>query len=266
MSAKPAHLAPRYGAQFGDRSVAAAYRTRPPYPEEVFALVESLLPEPRASRLLELGCGSGDLTLGLAPRVGAIDAVEISAAMLEVARARAGGGVANVRWIESSAEAFAPDSRYALAVAAESLHWMDWDVVLPRLARWLEPGAPLAIVDCRLLEPVPWQDELARLISTHSTNRDFQRLDLVQELTRRGLFRELGRQRTAPVALDQSVDDYVESFHSRNGFSRERMTPASAGEFDGGVRAAVAPWAREDRIAARYSALVVWGRPTSPPA
>jgi hypothetical protein len=91
-------------------------------------------------------------------------------------------------------------------------------------------------------------------------------VDLVEELTRRGLFRELGRRRTAPVALEQSVDDYVESFHSRNGFSRERMTPASAAEFDAGVRAAVAPWARGGRIGARCSALVIWGRPSSPSA
>ena len=86
-------------------------------------------------------------------------------------------------------------------------------------------------------------------------------VDFVAELVQRGLFRELGRRRTASVALEQSVDDYVESFHSRNGFSRERMTLASAAEFDAGVRAAVAPWARGGTIAARYSALVVWGRP-----
>ena len=261
MSDKPAHLAPHYAAQFADRSVVSAYRARPPYPDEVFTLLESLLPAPLSSRVLELGCGSGDLTLGLAPRVQAVDAVEISAPMLEAARARAVGRAANVRWIGSSAEEFQSETCYALVVAAESLHWMDWDVVLPRIGRWLEPNALLAIVDGRLLEGVPWQDELWRLIQTHSTNRDFRPVDFVAELVQRGLFRELGRRRTASVALEQSVDDYVESFHSRNGFSRERMTLASAAEFAAGVRAAVAPWARGDRSAARYSALVVWGRP-----
>jgi len=266
MSDKPAHLAPRYAAQFADRSVVAAYRARPPYPDEVFELLESLLPEPRTSRVLELGCGSGDLTFGLARRVGALDAVEISAPMLELARARAGSGAGNVRWIESSAEAFEPRARYSLAVAAESLHWMDWHVVFPRLASWLEPGALLAIVDGRQLEPVPWQEELARLVAAHSTNRDFRPVDLVAELARRGLFRERGRRRTAPVPLEQSLDDYVESFHSRNGFSRERMTRASAEEFDAALRAAVAAHAREGRIRARCSALLVWGEPTTPRA
>jgi trans-aconitate methyltransferase len=263
MSDKPPHLAPHYAAQFADRSVVAAYRARPPYPGEVFDRLESLLARPRASRVLELGCGSGDLTLGLAPRVGAVDAVEISAPMLEVARARAAAHVDNVRWIHAAAEAFAPDARYALAVAAESLHWMDWSVVLPRLADWLEPSAPLAIVDGRMLERVPWQDALAALIAEHSTNRDFRHVDLTHELVRRDLFRELGRARTKAVAVEQTVDDYVESFHSRNGFSRERMAPASAAAFDAGLRAAVAPHARDGRVRAQLAALVVWGVPVS---
>jgi hypothetical protein len=38
------HLAPQYGAQFADRSVAAAYRARPPYPDEVFERLAALLP------------------------------------------------------------------------------------------------------------------------------------------------------------------------------------------------------------------------------
>jgi hypothetical protein len=41
--AKPRHLAPEYAAQFGDEEVAAAYRYRPPYSPESFAILDSLL-------------------------------------------------------------------------------------------------------------------------------------------------------------------------------------------------------------------------------
>ena len=40
--AKPQHLAAGYAAQFGDEEVAAAYRHRPPYPPETFAILEPL--------------------------------------------------------------------------------------------------------------------------------------------------------------------------------------------------------------------------------
>jgi SAM-dependent methyltransferase len=262
VTAKPRHLAPEYAAQFTDRAVVAAYRTRPPYPAEAFSILESLLPR-SGGRVLELGCGSGDLTLGLAPRVAALDAVDVSEPMLEVARARAGASHANVRWISSAAEAFEPAARFALAVAGESLHWMDWDVVLPRIAGWLEPGAQLAIVDGRLPAPSPWDGELRALIAEHSTNRDFRPTDLVEELGARGLFREGGRRRTAPVEVAQSVEDYVESFHSRNGFSRERMRAGSAAEFDTRLRRAVLAHRPDGVVRLEVSALVVWGLPLS---
>ena len=40
-----------------------------------------------------------------------------------------------------------------------------------------------------------------------------------------------------------SVDRYVEMFHARNGFSRQRMDAQSAAEFDAAVRELVAPFA-----------------------
>ena len=79
--AKPQHLAAEYAAQFGDEEVAAACQHRPPYPAETFAIVEPLLgPPPR--RVLELDAGTGDFTIGLAPRVDHLIAVEPSRAML----------------------------------------------------------------------------------------------------------------------------------------------------------------------------------------
>ena len=38
-----------------------------------------------------------------------------------------------------------------------------------------------------------------------------------------------------PVPIQQSVAHYIESIHSRNGFSRERMTAADAQAFDGAM-------------------------------
>lgn len=83
---KPKHLEPEYGAQFSDPSVARAYRFRPPYPDEVYTILERLLGD--ATRVvLELGCGLGEIARRLAAQMDRVDAVEPSHAMLERALA-----------------------------------------------------------------------------------------------------------------------------------------------------------------------------------
>src|SRR5262247_3110795 len=103
--AKPEHLAAEYAAQFGDEEVAAAYQHRPPYPEEVFAIVEPLL-GPRPRSVLELGAGTGDFTIGLAARVDYLMAIEPSRPMLERGRFRQGAG-SHVEWLATQAEHYA---------------------------------------------------------------------------------------------------------------------------------------------------------------
>jgi hypothetical protein len=87
---------------------------------------------------------------------------------------------------------------------------------------------------------------------------------LASELATRGLFTEAGREECTEPRFSQSVDDYVESFHSRNGFSRERMNPESALAFDRALRDAVLRHCPDGVVRASLSALVVWGRPLRP--
>ncbi len=259
MRPKPSHLGPEYGAQFADPDVATAYDQRPPYPDEVFAILTDLLPDaPRT--VLDAGCGSGDLARPLAALVARVDAVDPSAAMLARGRARPGGDAANLRWFQSTIEAAPLGSPYALITAGESLHWMEWAVVLPRFREVLDPAGRLAIVE-RETPALPWWGEVLRLIQRYSTNQEFQPYNLVDELTTRGLFREAGRRRTAPHPFRQSVEAYIESIHSRNGFSRARMTRAAADEFDAAVRDVVAPFAQGDDLHMQVVGTVIWGVP-----
>jgi SAM-dependent methyltransferase len=261
---KPSHLSADFAAQFGDQSVADAYSSRPPYPAEVFSTLKSLLPDgPRM--VLDLGCGTGDVSIPLAAFVDEIDGVDPSAAMLAVARAREGGDDPRLRWTCSSAELFDLRGPYSLIVAAESIHWMDWEVVLPRLVDALLPRAFLAIVTDRWLVDVPWENELSGLIREYSTNRSYQHYDLVAELTRRGLFTEVGRHTTDPVAFQQPVGPYVESFHSRNGFSRDRMQPEASRAFDEALRSLVLSHSPEGSVRLDELATVVWGFPSVAP-
>lgn len=257
---KPAHLSPRYGAQFEDASVAAAYHARPPYPAEFFDLLKPLH-APGRRRILELGCGTGDATIGLAGQAERVDAVEPSAAMLALARRREGAGDPRINWMHAAAEVAAFAGPYSLAVAAESLHWMEWDAVLPKLAAALAEKAVLVLAERVGAAPMPWDAELGRLIATYSTNREFQPYDLVEELTSRSLFRVAGRHTTAAVPFQQSIDEHLESMHSRNGFSRDRMDVAAATAFDDSFRAVLRRHCPDGTVRLQTAVSIVWGYP-----
>ena len=80
MKPKPPHLGPRYGEQFCDRSVALAYQNRPPYPDDVFEVLRALSDEEHPV-VLDLGCGTGEVALGIADWASRVDALDISNAM-----------------------------------------------------------------------------------------------------------------------------------------------------------------------------------------
>jgi ubiquinone/menaquinone biosynthesis C-methylase UbiE len=233
MKPKPEHLGPDYGAQFKDRSVVEAYHRRPPYPDETFDILTGLITsEPR--RVLDVGCGTGYLARTLAQRVDSVDAVDFSAYMLAQGRQLPGGDAPNLCWIEGAAEEVDLSPPYALITAGESLHWLDWEVALPRFHDLLSPNGCLAIVSKRF-SATPWDAELGALIGRTSTNRHYEPYDLIAELTGRGLFQKQGERTTKPTVFRQSAAAYAESFFSRNGFSRERMGEEKAREFETAV-------------------------------
>ena len=259
---KPKHLGPEYADQFKDESVAGAYVNYPPYTAEVFEVLEGLIrDEPRI--VLDIGCGTGDVARPLAALVDHVDAVDQSAAMIEIGRTREGGDRPNISWVCQSAEDFAYDARYSLIVAGASLHWMDWYEVLPLMAGALSERGYLAIVGGRGMNDVPWVEGLNEIIPAYSTNKDYESFDLLDELERRRLFSVVGRRRTAPQEYRMSVNRYVEMFHARNGFSRQRMDAQSAAEFDTAVRDLVAPYTVDQALTFDVSTGITWGHPLS---
>ena len=241
--------------------MAAAYLYRPPYPSELFDILESLIGEgPRV--VLDIGCGTGEIAVPLAGRVDRVDAVDPSEAMLKMAQTRPGWDQKNIRWVCKNAEDFDYKERYGLIVAGASLHWMDWYVVLPKMGRSLRDNAFLAICSGRQEEAtIPWRKKLREIIPRYSTNQDFEPYDLIEELERRSLFQVTGRRQTSPVGFGIRVEDYVEMIHSQNGFSRERMTKESAALFDSEVAAAVSPYASGEELFLQLTSTLTWGWP-----
>lgn len=262
MQSKPRYLWSDYAAQFMDHSIVVAYQHRAPYPPQTFDILLALMgEEPRA--LLDAGCGRGEIARPMAALVERVDAVDFSLEMLNHGKRLPGGDNPRLNWIHAPAEEAPLNPPYDLVTTGSSLHWMDWDIVLPRFARVLRPDAYLAIVAVRLL-PSPWEGRLQGLIPQFSTNSDYRPFDLIPELERRGLFVQKGERYTDPILFTQTVEDYIESFHSMNGFSRERMNAEIACTFDKQVEELVTPYSSGGHLEMHVMAHLLWGKPFTP--
>jgi SAM-dependent methyltransferase len=265
VESKPSHWSAEYGVGFTDQGIADAYPHRPPYPQEAIQLLVELVTGPPRT-VLDVGCGTGDLARRLAPHVDRVDAVDASAAMLAKGRQLPGGDHPHLSWQHARAEAAVLAPPYALATAGESLHWMDWAVVLPRFARVLSPGGVLAVVERDWDGPPALAARLGPIFARYSAVRDFRRLDVVTEIERRGLFTRVGERRCGPRAWRPTVPEYLECRHSQRGFSRAHMDVGAAAAFDDAVRDALADLVRTgeirrtgDRLELAVEARVGWG-------
>jgi hypothetical protein len=179
--------------------------------------------------------------------------------MIAKARALPGGDAANIAWIVGRVEDVRLVGPFSCALAAESFHWFDSDCLCRSLHGWV-PSSRLVLIEVRRELRAPWSDQIASLIADFSTNRDFQPYELVAELTSRGCFSAEGRMAIGPNLFQQSVDDYITSIHSRNGFSRDRMSAQAARQFDAALRDAVSPYAQSDILELHIETRVAWGR------
>ncbi len=128
--------------------IAALYdRARPAYPA---ALVDDLVRHTGlgpGSRVLEIGCGNGLMTVPIAGRGARILALELGANLAAVARRR----LARFDGIEVEVGDFdhwtLPSSPFELVIVATAFHWLRPETRLTKCAAALAPGGVLALVE-----------------------------------------------------------------------------------------------------------------------
>ncbi len=102
------------------------------------------LVEPAPARVLDLGCGTGELTRLAHEKLGARETlgVDASPAMLERAAAQAGGGLSFRR---GDLAAFS-EGGFDLVLSNAAIHWVpDHEALLPRLLALVAPGGQVAL-------------------------------------------------------------------------------------------------------------------------
>jgi ubiquinone/menaquinone biosynthesis C-methylase UbiE len=261
MITRPESLGEKFATRFQDQSVVDRYHLRSTYPPEIFTLLNALIvDEPRT--VLDVGCGTGNVARPLANFVERVDAVDRSLPMLSRARTLPGGDSPKIRWLYGRAEEVQTQPSYALITAGESLHWMDWGVVLPRFAREVTSHGVLAIVHL-VDQPVPWSEGYLQLVRRFSTNPTYVPYDMIAELEKHRLFQRLGEQKTAAISEQQTVEDYVAAQHARSSLSLESMTAEQASQFDTEMQALLLPYAQNGILTFDVVGGITWGKPKS---
>ncbi|SCL37469.1 Methyltransferase domain-containing protein [Micromonospora pallida] len=133
----------RHG-EFEDPRLVTVYDAECPWgPDDDFFL--AVVGETPQARVLDLGCGTGRLTLALADAGHRVTGIDPARASLDAARAKPGAD--RVTWIEGTATDL-PDRSFDVAVMTSHVAQFfttdeEWDAVLADLRRALVPGGRL---------------------------------------------------------------------------------------------------------------------------
>lgn len=128
-------------------------RSRPTYPDDLVDRACQVAGIGNGDRVLEVGCGSGQLTSSLLTRGLRVTALEPGAHLISLAEHKL-RGAGDVEFVNARFETAAfPGSRFQAVFSASAFHWVDPDVSWKKAARVLVPGGTLALIQyCGLRE------------------------------------------------------------------------------------------------------------------
>jgi ubiquinone/menaquinone biosynthesis C-methylase UbiE len=145
MARLPGSTARRYGKVFDE--VAAEYdRRRPTYPDELVDQACRVAGIGSGDQVLEVGCGSGQLTRALLARGLRVTALEPGKSLIALARQNLAGG-GEVEFVNAQFEdALLPREQFQAVFSASAFHWVDPKVSWQKAADVLVRGGTLALV------------------------------------------------------------------------------------------------------------------------
>lgn len=137
--------APSRGTSF-DRVADEYDRHRPAYPEELIDRAVEVGGLRPGDRVLEVGCGTGQLTRSLLARGLRVTALEPGDRLVALARENL-AGAGQIEFVNARLEDVAlKRGRYAAVFSASAIHWVDPDVSWRRAAEALVAGGTLALI------------------------------------------------------------------------------------------------------------------------
>jgi ubiquinone/menaquinone biosynthesis C-methylase UbiE len=172
MTSLPESAARRYGRVFD--GIAAEYdRHRPAYPDELVDQACQVAAIGSGDPVLEVGCGTGQLTRSLAGRGLRVTALEPGTNLMSLARQNL-EGAGEVEFVNAPFEdARLPREWFRAVFSASAFHWVDPEASWQQAADVLVPGGTLALVQYfGLAEARTKQDQDAALAAIRTVAPD----------------------------------------------------------------------------------------------
>ncbi len=161
------------------QSTAAYYtRYRVPYPDDLIARVSERTGLAPGERVLDLGCGPGQLGIAFARLAGAdVTGLDPEPEMLEAAASDAAAVGVTVTFVKGSSYDLGP--RFAplkLTVMGRSFHWMDRPATLKALDEITVPGGCVVLFGDRHISSTPdWRQAVNKLAESYAPERNADR-------------------------------------------------------------------------------------------
>lgn len=189
-------------------------RARPAPPA---ALISAMVAAGRlqaGSRVLEVGCGTGQATLPLAQRGLSVYALELGPALAALAQ-RNLAAYPEVAVEHTAFEAFRPDTPFDALVSVQAFHWIEPETGLAHAASLLRPGGALLLA---------WHQDVSHETAFYrETDPIFKRYEAGLELNRPVPESAWGRFRSVLEASPDFENVSTATFPWRYRYGKERF-------------------------------------------
>ena len=157
-------LAKSYGKVFNE--IASEYdRNRPSYPDALVDQACEVAGIGAGDRVLEIGCGTGQLTRSLLARGLRVTALDPGARLIRIARENL-NDAGDVDFVHARLEDVQlPGETYPAVFSASAIHWVDPDLGWRKIADTLAPGGTLALIQYFGLQERRCADDQEALLS-----------------------------------------------------------------------------------------------------
>ncbi|WP_226671972.1 class I SAM-dependent methyltransferase [Rossellomorea aquimaris] len=150
----------KYGSELFKGAATYYSKYRPTYPSALIRFLVKEFSLNGEKNLLDLGCGTGHLTIRFSDWCKEIVGIDLEPEMIEEAQRLHGEiRIGQIKWFNGRLEEYQHTVRYDLVTIAKAFHWMDRREVLDELYEIVTPGGGVAIID--MYEPhkslTPWQ-------------------------------------------------------------------------------------------------------------
>jgi SAM-dependent methyltransferase len=209
-------LARSYGKVFNE--VAVEYdRSRPAYPDALVDEACAVAGIGDGDRVLEIGCGTGQLTRSLLARGLRVTALEPGDQLIRIAEENL-KDAGDVEFVHARLEdAQLPRESYEAVFSASAIHWVDPDLGWQKIADALAPGGALALIQYFGLQErrsVDDQEALLSALRTHApeiaatwpTYRDLDRTIAGVQERRRNVADAWGWLGSYDIGCDHAAD------------------------------------------------------------